>query len=597
MHGSVANRVREHVIYRYTTDPGALDAIPIARHWPGPGQAYALWRCPTIRATFALMTPHRLPAEASGRPATLSNPVPGQPMVLFLAFWAVLAATPAIAGAQTVTELDPSATYRIPLGDAPALGPSDAPITIVEFSDFGCPYCGRAQRTLVQLMRLYPGKIRLVYRHNPLDLQDGSLAAEASVAALRQGAFWAMHDRIFAAGGIVNRTQVEGFALDLGLDIGTFRRDLDDRNGFERVQKDARLAHQLGVFSTPIFFINGRAIRGARPLGVFVRVIEQELARVKQLRARGVAANTVYKAIMASAIVPAAAPKRADSAQDDDHGYVGLEPTRLYRVGLGLPGHTVGPADALVTVVVFSDFECPFCAKLEPILSAMRAEFPDDVRIVIRHLPLRMHRNAQLAAEAVAAAAAQDKMWAMHERIFARATNLTRLDLERHASAIGLDMRQFRAALSDRKYLDAISADAAAANAMGVTGTPTLFINGTPVRGVAPYPYMRETFLIPKLAQARALVARGVARTDVYPTLMKMADRLEVGHSTRFPNPSGDLQLDQDDVHTAAIQACLERNPERAKNLYDALGKPTYRHHVRVTCQPYGVDLPARPSR
>lgn len=500
----------------------------------------------------------------------------------------------ALPDAAAQNALDPAQRYRVAIDDAPRRGPDDAPITIVELSDFGCTYCGRAQRTLDDLMRLYPGRVRLVYRHNPLDPEEGTLAAEASMAAGDQGAFWAMHDRIFAAGGAVTRSQLEGFAIELGLDLARFRRDLDERRWRDRVLADSALARGLGALSTPVFFVNGRPINGARRLGVFVHVVEQELARASDLRARGVPARRLYDAVQATATQPRAGDPAGDVEEgDDDHGFAGLEVSELYRVGLGLPGHTIGPDDALVTVVVFTDFECPFCAKLAPILSAMHAGYPEDVRIAIRHLPLRMHPRAPLAAEAVAAAAAQGRMWDMHELILGRKGGIGRQELEQHAASLGLDMKKFRAALETRKYREAVAADAARAKALGVTGTPTMFINGTPVRGIAPYPMIDQKILRPKLEEARALIARGVTRRGVYGALLAGATAGDVGSRRRFPDTSGSIELDQDELDSALLRACQSRNEPTAQDVFDRLEMGNRRDHTRAACRIYGIELPA----
>lgn len=439
------------------------------------------------------------------------------------------------AHAQT---LDPARTYQIPVDHQdPVRGPAQALVTIVEFSDFECPYCGRVQETLAELNRLYPGQLRLVFRHNPLDLEDGTLAAEASAAAAAQGWFWPMHDRLFATRGRITRDQLEDFALELGLDMARFRHDLYQRRFLPQVQADADVVRGMGVRSTPVFFINGRPVMGAQPLDVFARVVEEELARARAMVMRGIEPARVYETLMRAASASAASaasvsgaagrPEGAPAADSEDAGAFRapdkLDPTRLYRVGPGLPGHHAGPADALLTVVVFTDFECPFCARLQPTLEALRAAYPADVRVVLRHMPLSFHSRAQLVAEAAVAAAAQGALWAFHDRVFAEPEALTRKDLERHAQAIGLDMAAFRAALDDRRYLEAVAADAAAGKALGVRGTPTVFINGTPMVGVAPFPYMQQVFIEPKLAEARALVAGGVPRAQVYEVLLRMA--------------------------------------------------------------------------
>jgi protein-disulfide isomerase len=431
------------------------------------------------------------------------------------------------ARAQQPRAFDPALAYRVPIDDTPVRGPADAPITIVELSDFGCPFCGRAQATLTELERLYPGQLRIAYRHNPLDIEDASLAAEASMAAAAQGQFWPMHDRLYAGGGRVTRAQVEGFALALGLDLARFRRDLDQRRHLPRIRADADLAHALGAYSTPTFFVNGRPLLGAQPLRAFVQVVEEELARSRALLARGTPRTSIYQTILAGAR-PRGEPLdagRPDSAAGPKAPARDLDPARIYRVGLGLPGHATGPDTALLTVIVFSDYQCGYCARLQPALQALRREYGDRVRLVLRHLPLSFHPRAQLAAEASVAAAMQGKLWDFHDRVFAAPGQLTRADLERHAKAIGLDMEAFRAALDDRRYFDLVAADIAAAGALGVRGTPTMFVNGTPVAGSAGFALLQQAIFEPRLAAARALIDRGVAPADLYRTILHTTDQ------------------------------------------------------------------------
>lgn len=507
----------------------------------------------------------------------------------------LLLSTPS-ARAQQPRAFDPALAYRVPIGDAPVRGPADALITIVELSDFGCPYCGRAQATLTELERLYPGQLRIAYRHNPLDIDDASLAAEASMAAAAQGQFWPMHDRLYAAGGRVTRVQVEGFALALGLDLARFRQDLDQRRHLPRIEADAGLAHGLGAYSTPTFFVNGRPLLGAQPLRSFVQVVEEELARSRALLARGTPRARIYQAILARARPrgePLAAGRRDRGAAPGPAPGKELDPARVYGVGLGLPGHVTGPDTALLTVIVFSDFQCVYCARLQPALQALRREYGDRVRLVLRHLPLSFHPRAQLAAEAAVAAAVQGKLWAFHDRVFAAPGQLTRADLERHAQAIGLDMQVFRAALDDRRYFELVAADAAAAGALGVRGTPTMFVNGTPVAGSAGFTYLQQAIFEPRLAAAQALIDRGVAPADLYRTILHTA--AQPGPAEQPPPAQGAVEPDRDRRRAALLHACRTRDRSLAHALYhsmQAMRDPDERDQARLQCRPHGVDLP-----
>jgi protein-disulfide isomerase len=145
-----------------------------------------------------------------------------------------------------------------------------------------------------------------------------------------------------------------------------------------------------------------------------------------------------------------------------------------------------GPARAGVTVVLFSDYQCPFCAKEEPIVRAFEQAHRGDVRVVFKNMPLPMHENARLAAKAALAAGEQGRYWEYHDLLFAHQDALDRASLEKYADAVGLDARRFARDL-DGPALDArLDADGADADTLKVKGTPTLFVNGHRVVGAQP---------------------------------------------------------------------------------------------------------------
>ena len=142
--------------------------------------------------------------------------------------------------------------------------------------------------------------------------------------------------------------------------------------------------------------------------------------------------------------------------------------------------HIRGAATAAVTLVEYGDYECPYCGQAEVVVRELLDEFGDELRYVWRHLPLNdVHQNAQLAAEAAEAAAAQGSFWEMHDRLLVNQDALIARDLKQHAEAIGLDVPRFVDDLHRRKYVDRVSEDVASADASGVAGTPTFFVNGT----------------------------------------------------------------------------------------------------------------------
>lgn len=406
---------------------------------------------------------------------------------------------------------DVSKIYRVPDDGAPARGPDDALVTIVEYSDFHCSACRLANGTLTEILRLYPDEVRLVYRHALLDPEDGTLAAEAALAAADQGRFWPFHDRLFAATGAIDRAEVERAAREVGLDMVRFRRELD-RGRFLSAARDAdRQASALGVSSTPVFFINGRPLLGAHSLGTFVRVIEQELAVARAVVDSGIPKPQIYRRLTERGL---------DRAQPTLPGAdrvtpPALDAQKIYPVGVGNPALRRGPSDALVTLVEFGDFRCGYCVRVQAVLETLREEYGDKLRLVYRHLPLAGNPSSTLIAEATLAAAEQGAFWPMHDRVFNTPGHLGRPELEQIARDLGLDMDKFKGALDSHRYMDEITFDSAAAAVLGVRGTPTFFINGQPVVGAQDIELFRAV-IDARLAEAEALVKKGVPAAEIY---------------------------------------------------------------------------------
>jgi protein-disulfide isomerase len=178
--------------------------------------------------------------------------------------------------------------YEIPTDGYPSLGPADAPITIVEFSDYQCPFCSRFHdETYQALLDAYPNQIRFVYRNLPLSFhQNAQMSAEAALCAGDQNKYWEMHDVLFsnqaslnnAEGTKLDQTAYNGYAEGLGLDVTTFEDCMTSHKFAQFIDDDMAFSQGLGVQSTPTFFINGLAIVGAQPLANFKELIDKELA-------------------------------------------------------------------------------------------------------------------------------------------------------------------------------------------------------------------------------------------------------------------------------------------------------------------------------
>jgi protein-disulfide isomerase len=171
--------------------------------------------------------------------------------------------------------------YQVDLGNAPRRGPSQAPVTIVEFSDYQCPYCKRAQATLSQLATKYGDRVAFVYKDFPLEEihPQARPAAEAAHCAEEQGKFWAYHDALFAASPDFAGDMLQNTAEHNGLDLKAFGACVDAHKYRERVDRESEQGQSLGVNGTPAFFVNGLGLFGAVPLSEFERLIDAELGK------------------------------------------------------------------------------------------------------------------------------------------------------------------------------------------------------------------------------------------------------------------------------------------------------------------------------
>jgi protein-disulfide isomerase len=183
--------------------------------------------------------------------------------------------------AQQAAQAQNVPRYDVPIDDDPTLGPASAAITIIEFSDYECPYCRRWHAEVFpRLMETYSGQIRFVYRDFPLSSihANAEPAAQAANCAGEQGAYWDYNARLFNARLGLNDKAYRQYASDLSLDTQAFEACLQEGRFASEVKADYDFAANLGVRSTPTFFINGIALVGAQPFEVFQEVIDKELA-------------------------------------------------------------------------------------------------------------------------------------------------------------------------------------------------------------------------------------------------------------------------------------------------------------------------------
>ena len=453
---------------------------------------------------------------------------------------------PPLAVAATVDEtdvLDDSDPGPLPVTAAdPRWGRHDAPVTIVEFGDFGCPFCARAAATTARLRETYgPERLRVVWKNNPLATHAEARPAAAVAMAVfeRRGdsGFWQAHDAFFA-----DQARLFDLAGEVAARAGTTVEELRASASWARaeakIDADVALGKSVGVTGTPAFFINGLFLSGAQPYEKFVAVVDQQLDQARKLVAAGTPPRRVYAALVRTQ--KQTPPPSPSAAPTDEHS--------VWRITVG-KSPARGKATAPVTIVEIADFQCPFCALVHPTLQQVLAEYAGRVRVVFKHNPLPFHPRAEPAAELTLEARAQkgDKgFWAAHDLLFTREcagdptathrvaceknngtwrdhqASLADADLLVDAKALGLDVSRVQAAITNHKHAAAIAEDEALAQDFQANGTPHFFINGRRLVGAHPIEKFRA-LIDEELARVAVMVKQGVPPAQVYEKIMESA--------------------------------------------------------------------------
>lgn len=172
------------------------------------------------------------------------------------------------------------APVKLSIDGDPMKGPANAKVTVVEFSDFQCPYCAKAVAEANKVLEAFPNEVRLVFKQFPLDFHSqAALAAEASLAAQAQGKFWEMHDKMYANFRQISRDHILIWAKDLGLDINRFQSELDSHKYAKRVAAELQEGEKAGVAGTPTFYIEGKRLNANFDVKTATPLILQELKR------------------------------------------------------------------------------------------------------------------------------------------------------------------------------------------------------------------------------------------------------------------------------------------------------------------------------
>ena len=381
-------------------------------------------------------------------------------------------------GAEAAAEA--KVVHKIPAGSAPARGPATAEVTIIEFSDFQCPFCKRVEETLARVRREYGDKVRIVWRDNPLPFhpraEPAAQLARAARAQKGDAGFWTVHGLLFDNQQTLDDRDLERIAREAKLDVAKAMAAVKAKSFKKGIEEDADLGDDFQASGTPHFFVNGRRFVGAQPFEKFKALIDEELARAEALLKQGTPRAGLYDALIKDGKAPAGPEKRSIAAAP-----------------AGAPFR--GAANAKVVIQQVSEFQCPFCKRVEPTMDELLKAYPGKIKIVWRDKPLPMHKHAPLAAEAAREAHAQkgnDGFAKMQKLLFDNQQALERSDLDGYAKTIGLDMNRFARALDGRTHRATVEADQEATADAGVSGTPAFFIGPYFISGAQPLPKFRK---------------------------------------------------------------------------------------------------------
>jgi protein-disulfide isomerase len=425
----------------------------------------------------------------------------------------------------------------------PATGAALPLVTIVEFSDFQCPYCSRLADSLDEVVEEYGQDVKLVFKQFPLPMHpQAEPAARAVLAAHQQGKFWPLHDKLFQNQRALSNADLEAYARGAGLDIERWRKDFESDALRQHVREELDFGRALGVSSTPTFYVNGRFFKGAQSPDDVRVIIEEELAAARKLLAAGVEREELYARFLhAAPALPGAEAKPAeaeppklakptqpgvpaDAEPDPDHVAGEASRTPNYAVPTGKDRPSKGPADALVTIVEFGALDCDACRSVQPAVQRLLAKHPADVRLVYRHLAETpaAKRSAQIAG----AAHRQGKFWEAHDRLLKATGDLTPEMAEQLAKDLGLDTTKFMHDLRDRGEggpLRMLQEDLAVVDVFrGTAPAPIFFVNGRYLDGTASFEDF-DRLVQEEKTKAQAFLAEKnvVDKTQLYDSMIR----------------------------------------------------------------------------
>lgn len=407
-------------------------------------------------------------AVAAAPEAAAPTPAPSAPTS---APTSAPAPSPAPAAAPSAPA-DPNQIWKVAIHDDDAKkGPDSALVKVVMFGAFGNQESVEfLPSTIAEIEKTFGNKVQIRFKHKviPLPHPDSLVVSEIAAAANAQGKFWPVFDKLMKNTGI-SRSAAEDAAKEAGCDMARLRKEVDAGKHRTVPMRDSLVANEVAANTYPNVMVNGVRLNTPKTWERLKPIIEEQLKKAEDLAKGGKKPAEIY----------------ADQIKGGKIFDQMAGPQQTFDIS-GSP--ILGNPKAKIEVAVFEDFQCPFCAKIAPSVKEFQKRFPNDVKIVYKHMPLDIHDNAQIAAEASMAALAQGKFWEYHDVLFNNQSALGKDQLEQYAQQIGLDMARFKSDMASGVGKSVIQRDMQEGGKAGVSGTPSVYINGMKYQGPRGYP-------------------------------------------------------------------------------------------------------------
>jgi len=380
-------------------------------------------------------------------------------------------------------------------------------VEILEFTDFECPFCARAQPTIERVLERF-GRcaVRVTTVPKPLPFHPfAAPAARAAAAAALQGslAHERAHGFLFEESEDLSEATIEALPSSARIDPERHARDVSRPEIAAFVEWGVFVGDESDARGTPTFFINGHLLRGLAPFETFSGIIEGEIELSSGKEGRwgdqwlmgrlALNAPRLFAILLEGRGPHELEPEgTADAEAVEDADAAPSEP-EVHIVPVDETDAVKGPAGAPVTVVTFTEFQCPYCVRLHAVLKQIAEHYGDRVRFVAKQYPLPFHKHARTAAKAALCAQEQGHYWSYHEALFDRVKESTRhladVNHDKLAKRLKLNVKAFKRCRAGKAADERIDAHIAQAVALGIRGTPTSFVNGFKLSGAQDFSF------------------------------------------------------------------------------------------------------------